>query len=69
MTPRLRKCCRCGVLPRRVDVDGTVAYLCVACLKDPAAQREREAAVQADPEHPRLFLIQHGWVGGWSRVA
>lgn len=60
---RPRPCVRCGE-PRHGDL-----YLCAECACSFVVRQEITQAMQADPEHPRLFLIQHGWRGGWSRVA
>lgn len=61
---RARLCCRCGQSPRHGDT-----YLCPECHVSAAKQAEIDDAMQADPNHPRLALMQrHNWRGGWGRT-
>ncbi len=66
----IRRCVRCGVGPRYVDLDGNETYLCAECIIDPATRQQAELAREADPDRPRLWLKQsQGWYGGWGRAS
>ena len=61
---RAKPCVRCGTEPRHEET-----YLGAECRVGGEYQDETRRALTADPEHPRLWLKQHGgWYGGWGRV-
>jgi hypothetical protein len=66
LRPRVKKCVRCGQLPRHHQT-----YMCSLCLAAELTNKELVWAVErenmTDDEQRQVLVNTYGWAGGWTR--
>ena len=63
-----RRCTRCGIGDRWVDLDGVETYICCECRVQGTYLTERAEAEQLFPDYrtQRVWLMAaRSWRGGW----